>query len=117
MTLTCVFEADPAPFEYICQFTDSTGTTMELTDGDKYVIQSSSGDNSLTSTLTITATMYADRGTYNCIVYLHRSAIECCVSPESSRTLPTNVYTDWYNIELRCNKACTSKNFLTYSFY
>ena len=50
------------------QFTDSTGTTVELTDSDKYVIQSSSGDldNNFTTTLTVISTSYADRGTYNC---------------------------------------------------
>ena len=62
----CVFEANPMPVQYTWQFTDSAGTTTELTDGDKYVIQSSSGDNSFTTTLTIISTVYADRGTYNC---------------------------------------------------
>ena len=66
ITFTCVFEADPTPFEYMWQFTDSAGTTMELTDDDKYIIQSSSGDNSFTTTLTVLSTVYADRGTYNC---------------------------------------------------
>ena len=65
-TFTCVFEADPTPFEYMWQFTDSTGTTMELSDGDKHVIQSSSEDSNFTTILTITSTEYADHGTYNC---------------------------------------------------
>ena len=71
-------EANPIPFQYYWQFTDSAGTTVELTDGSKYVIQSSSGDNSFTTTLTITSTVYADHGTYNCVAmnrigpgYLH----------------------------------------------
>ena len=39
---------------------------MELMDGDEYIIQSSSGDNSFTTMLTVPSTEYDDRGTYSC---------------------------------------------------
>ena len=65
-TFTCTFEANPTPTQYMWQFTDSTGTTMELMNGDEYIIQSSSGDNSFTTSLTVTSTEYDDRGTYSC---------------------------------------------------
>ena len=67
-TFTCIFEANPTPgpTQYMWQFTDSTGTTVRLINDDKYVIQSSSGDNSFTTTLTVTSAMYDDRGTYSC---------------------------------------------------
>ena len=65
-TFACIFEANPTPTQYMWQFTDSTGTTMELVNGNKYVIQSSSGDNSFTTSLTVTSTEYDDRGTYSC---------------------------------------------------
>ena len=35
-------------------------------DGDEYIIQSSSGDNSFTAMLTVTSTEYDDHGTYSC---------------------------------------------------
>ena len=65
-TFTCTFEANPIPTQYMWQFTDSTGTTMELMNGDEYIIQSSSGDNSFTTMLTVTSTKYDDRGTFSC---------------------------------------------------
>ena len=65
-TFTCTFEANPTPTQYMWQFTDSTGTTMELMNDDKYIIQSSSGDNSFTTMLTVTSTEYDDCGTYSC---------------------------------------------------
>ena len=65
-TFTCIFETNPTPFEYDWQFTNSTGTTVRLINDDKYVIQSSSGDNSFTTTLTVTSATYDDRGTYSC---------------------------------------------------
>ena len=65
-TFTCIFEANPTPTQYMWQFTDSTGTTMELMDGVEYTIQPSSGDNSFTTMLTVTSTEYDDRGTYGC---------------------------------------------------
>ena len=54
------------PVQYMWQFTDSTGTTVELTNGDKYTIFSYSGDNSFMTTLTVTSTVFADRGNYSC---------------------------------------------------
>ena len=48
-TFTCIFEANPMPIQYMWQFADSNGTTMELMNGDEYIIQSSSGDNSFTT--------------------------------------------------------------------
>ena len=65
-TFTCIFEANPTPTQYMWQFTDITGTTMELVNGSKYIIQSSSGDNSFTTSLTVTSTEYDDRGMYSC---------------------------------------------------
>ena len=66
-TFTCIFEANPTPTQYMWQFIDSTGTTMELMNGDEYIIiQSSSGDNSFTTMLTVTSTKYDDHGTYSC---------------------------------------------------
>ena len=61
----CTFEANPTPSEYAWEFTDNAGDTTEVVTNasDKYVIQSSSDGN---STLTITSTVYDDRGVYTC---------------------------------------------------
>ena len=61
---TCTFEAYPVP-DVEWQFTDSNGTT-NTTNGDRYTIGLSIGDKSVTTTLTIASTAYADRGVYSC---------------------------------------------------
>ena len=88
-TFTCIFEANPTPgpTQYMWQFTDSTGTTVRLINDEKYVILSSNGDNSFTTTLTITSAIYDDRGTYNCSATNNASNFEYTNSGTASLTV------------------------------
>ena len=58
--------------------------------GNKYIIQSSSGDNSFTTTLTVTYTEYDDRGTYSCSASNMIDGVQYTDSDSASLTVNTS---------------------------